>query len=236
MKLLLLLLLTPIFMFAKVYYAKVEPYETVTLKSAVSALVVDVDLEAEGSVVVQKRVIHLDDTMDRLNLKTSKETLGILQETLKRQKSYFQRIDRLKTTSETQKDAAYYTFASTKTQVLEMQYRVAQLEDSIDKKSIILQNTYLYEVLVRKGDYVNPGSPLAKVADTSKAKLVLYLDTDTLADLQTKRIYIDGKETAYRVDKVWTVADEKYISAYRAEIYLPAPEARFSQLVKVEFK
>ena len=56
---LLLLSITPLFLFAKVHYAKLEPYESVTLKSAVSALVLDVDLEAEGSVVDQKRVIYL---------------------------------------------------------------------------------------------------------------------------------------------------------------------------------
>ena len=66
----LLLLFTPLFIFAKVHYAKVEPYESVTLKSAVSELVLDVDLEAEGSVVDQKRVIYLDDSLDKINLRT----------------------------------------------------------------------------------------------------------------------------------------------------------------------
>jgi hypothetical protein len=32
------------------------------------------------------------------------------------------------------------------------------------------------------------------------------------------------------------VADEKFISSYRAEIYIPAPEGSFSKLVKVEIK
>ena len=69
---LLFLLVSPLLLFAKIHYAKVEPYESVTLKSAVSALVMDVDLEAEGSVVDQKRVIYLDDRLDKINLQTSK--------------------------------------------------------------------------------------------------------------------------------------------------------------------
>lgn len=233
---LLLLLLTPVFIFAKIHYAKVEPYESVTLKSAVSALVIDVDLELEGSVVDRKRVIHLDDRMDTLNLKISKETLLILRETLKRQESYFQRINKLNTASETQKDNAFYSFASTKTQVLEMQYKIDQLEDSIEKKSIVLDHKYLYEIMVRQGDYVNPGSPLAKVVDASRAKLVLFLDREEIAGIEEKTVYIDGKETTYKVNKIWSVADEKYISSYRAEIYMPAPKGTFSKLVKVEFK
>ncbi|EIF51876.1 hypothetical protein [Sulfurovum sp. AR] len=231
-----LLLLTPLVIFAKVHYAKVEPYESVTLKSAVSALVMDVDLEAEGSVVDQKRVIYLDDYLDKVNLKTSKENLLILHETLKRKESYFHRIDKLKTTSAAQKDDAFYSFAAAKTQYLDMQYKIAQLEDSIEKKSIVLKNMYLYEIMVRKGDYVTPGSPLAKVVDASRAKLVLFLEPEELDKIEQKTVYLNGEKTLYKVDKVWSVADEKFISSYRAEIYIPAPEGSFSELLKVEIK
>ena len=232
----LLLLFTPLLIFAKVHYAKVEPYESVVLKSAVSALVMDVDLEAEGSIVDQKRVIYLDDHLDKINLKTSNETLLILHETLKRQESYFQRMDKLKTASTTQKDNAFYSFASAKTQYLDMQYKIAQLEDSIEKKSIELHNMYLYEIMVRKGDYVTPGSPLASIVDASRAKLVLFLEPSELEEIEQKTVYLNGEKTEYKVDKVWRVADEKFISSYRAEIYITAPKGSFSQLMKVEVK
>jgi len=231
-----LLLLTPLLLFSKVHYAKVEPYESVILKSAVSALVMDVDLEAEGSVVDQKRVIYLDDRLDKINLQTSNENLLILHETLKRQESYFKRIDKLKTASTNQKDIAFYSFASTQTQYLEMQYKIAQLKDSIEKKSIVLDHMYLYEIIVRKGDYVSPGSPLARVVDIKRAKLVLFLEPEELTGIDKKKVYLNGEETAYKVDKVWRVADEKFISSYRAEIYIPTPEGLFSKLMKVEIK
>jgi multidrug resistance efflux pump len=231
-----LLLLTPLLLFAKVHYAKVEPYESVVLKSAVSALVMDVDLDAEGTMVEGKRVVYLDDSLDKINLKISKESLLILHETLKRQESYFQRIDKLKTASTTQKDNAFYGYASAKTQYLDMQYKIAQLEDSIEKKSIVLDHMYLYEVMVREGDYVAPGTPLASVVDASRAKLVLFLEPDELEQLEQKTVYLDGEKTEYKVDKVWRVADEKFISSYRAEIYIPAPEGSFSKLMKVEIK
>lgn len=233
---LLLLLLSPLLLFAKVHYAKVEPYESVILKSAVSALVMDVDLDAEGSVVDQKRVIYLDDRLDKINLQTSKENLLIIQDTLQRQESYFQRIDKLKTTSTAQKDNAFYSFASSKTQYLDMKYKIAQLEDSISKKSIILDNQYLYKLMVRKGDFVNPGTALAEVQDATKAKLVLFLEPEELANIDEKNVYLNGKKTDYKVNKVWKVADEKFISSYRAEIYMPAPSGAFSKLMKVEIK
>jgi hypothetical protein len=232
----LLLLFTPIFIFAKVHYAKVEPYESVVLKSAVSALVMDVDLDAEGTMVEGKRVVYLDDNLDKINLETSKENLLIMHETLKRQESYFQRIDKLKTASTTQKDNAFFTFASAKTQYLDMQYKIAQLEDSIGKKSIVLNHLYLYEIMVRKGDFVAPGSPLARVVDASRAKLVLFLEPDELENVDQKTVYLNGEKTEYKVDKVWRVADEKFISSYRAEIYITAPTGSFSKLIKVEIK
>ncbi len=233
---LFLLLLSPLLLFAKVHYAKVEPFESVILKSAVSALVMDVDLEAEGSVVDQKRVIYLDDRLDKINLKTSNENLLIIHETLKRQESYFQRIDKLKTTSTAQKDNAFFSFASSKTQYLDMQYKVAQLEDSISKKSIVLNNKYLYKLMVRKGDFVNPGTALAEVQDATKAKLVLFLEPEELEKIDEKSVYLNGEKTEYKVNKVWKVADEKFISSYRAEIYMPAPSGAFSKLMKVEIK
>ena len=231
-----LLIFAPFLLFAKIHYAKVEPYETAVLKSAVSALVVDVDLAAEGSVVDQKRVIYLDDRLDKINLKASQENFIILHETLKRQEAYFQRIDKLKTASIAQKDNAFYNFASAKTQYLDMGYKIAQLKDSIEKKSIVLHRMYVYEIMVRQGDFVSPGTPLAKVVDIDRAKLVLFLEPSEVDEIEKKEVYLNDQKTQYKVNKVWKVADEKFISSYRAEIYIAAPEMSFSKLMKVEIK
>jgi hypothetical protein len=90
--------------------------------------------------------------------------------------------------------------------------------------------------MVREGDYVSPGTPLARVDDAKHAKLVLYLEPEELQNIEQKTVYLNGKKTAYRVDKVWRIADEKFISSYRAEIYIPAPKGHFSELMKVELK
>ncbi|WP_294956102.1 hypothetical protein [Sulfurovum sp.] len=256
--------LLPLFVFAKVHYAKVEPYESVVLKSAVSGLVLEADLDAEGTLVEDKRVIHLDDVMDNINLKDSQRSVqlldrmisinqdiaGSLKNTVNRQEGYFQRISKLSTASKTQKDNAYNNYTSAKTQYLstrekivslekqliDLKYKVALLSNTIGKKSIVLKQKYLYKLMVRKGDFVNPGTPLAEVQDVSRAKLVLFLEPEELKNAKEKTVYIDGKKTVYRVNKVWNVADEKFISSYRAEIYLPAPKERFSKLLKVELK
>lgn len=260
----LLLLITPLFIFAKVHYAKVEPFENIILKSAVSALVVNVDLDSEGKMVSSTRVIHLDDSLDKVNLESSEKSVALLEEmlkinqdiaqslksTVKRQESYYLRINKLSTASKTQKDNAYSSFASAKTQylgirekivnlekqILDMHYKIAQLKDSISKKSLVLKDKYLYKLIVRAGDFVATGSPLAQVADVSKAKLVLFLESDELDGVEEKNVYLNGKKTDYQVNKVWKVSDEKFISSYRAEIYISAPKEMFSKLMKVEIK
>lgn len=261
---LLLLFLSPLLLVAKVHYAKLEPYDVVTVKSAVSAQVVDVALTLEGSNINHQRVIHLDDRLDIQNLENSKRSLELLkqmheinrdlqkslEETAKRQQEYYERISVLATASKTQKDNAFASYTSAKTQalgtkekvlnlekqILDMKYMIAQLEDSIDKKSIVLHEQYLYKLAVRKGDFVAPGSPLATVHDASRAKLILYLDPEELEGIEHKSVFLDDVKTVYKVDKIWKVADEKFISSYRAEIYLPAPKNSFSKLIKVEIK
>jgi len=261
---LFLLLFTPLLVFAKVHYAKVEPYESVVLKSAVSGLIVDVDLDAEGQLINGRRVIHIDDALDKTNLDDTKESIELLKQMLginreiasslagsvKRQEGYFNRISKLSTASKTQKDNAYSTFTSVKTQylttkekivslqkqILDMKYKASQLEDTLVKKSIIPENKYLYKLMVRKGDFVAPGSALATMQDASRAKLVLFLEPEELKGIKTKTVFINDERTNYKVGKVWRVADEKFISSYRAEIYIPAPKNAFSKLVKVEVK
>ena len=249
---------------AKAHYARVEPYESVVLKAAVSGQVLEADLDAEGTMVSDARIIHIDDLLDKVKLEDTRQSMGLLEEmlalneeiaqalleTVKRQKSYYDRISVLPTASRTHKDNAYSAYASAKTQylgtkekiaslkkqLLDMRYKVKMLEDTIAKKSVILKQKYLYKLMVREGDFVAPGTPLARVDDATRAKLVLFLEPEESVGVKQKTVYLNGKRTDYKVNKVWRVADEKFISSYRAEIYIPAPQSHFSELVKVELK
>jgi multidrug resistance efflux pump len=226
--------------------------------------VVNVNLDAEGTLINNQRIIHIDDMLDKINFSDTKKSIELLEEmlkinneianslkeTVKRQKGYFFRISKLSTTSKTQKDNAYNSFTSAKTQylttkekivslkkqILDMIYKASKLEDTLSKKSIIPTNKYLYKLMVRKGDFVAPGSALAQLQDISRAKLVLFLEAEEIKDIEDKTIYFNGKKTKYKIDKVWNVTDEKFISSYRAEIYIPSPKNLFSKLIKVEIK
>lgn len=88
---------------------------------------------------------------------------------------------------------------------------------------------------MKKGDYVNVGTSLVDAYDVSKGKLTIYLSREDVDLAKTGVMLLDGKESNIKVDKIWDVADTQNISAYKAEILIPAPK-RFSQLIKVEFK
>jgi len=258
------LLLTPILLSAKVHYAKVEPFEKITLKSAVSAQVTEAKLSLEGTTVSLNTIIQLDAKLDKIKLsssqsslklinsmlKTNKNILSALSESLNRQKAYYNRISNINTASKTQKDNAFYGYTNAKIQYfstkekidslkkqrLDLNYEIARLKDSISKKSIKVNNKFLYKLLVNKGDFVNMGTPLAQVKDLSSAKLVLFLESAELENIKEKTIYIDEKASEYKISKIWKVADEKFISSYRTEIIIKNPKESFSKLLKVEFK
>ncbi len=259
----LLLLVLPLFLFGKVHYAKVEPLERATIKASVGGAITKVDLSAEGQIAGDDVVIQIDDAMDRASLASSKESLTLFKETLKinneilkgleksytLKKDYFERIDVLESSTQTQKDNAYSALiaaknqllgtqekiANLKKQILDLEYKIDMLQDSIAKKSINLQGRYLYKIMVRAGEFASPGMALAVADDLSKAKLILYLDRDELKGIANKKAYIDGSEEGVAISRIWKEADEKFISAYRAEIILE-PKYPFSSLLKVEVK
>jgi len=263
MRYLCLLLISPLVLFAKVHYAKVEPYESITLKSAVSAQVTMTKRGLEGTNVQQATIIQLDDKLDKVDLKstqaslklinsmikTNQSILSALGDSLGRHKAYYQRIEGLSTASKTQKDNAFYGYINTKTQYfstkekidslkkqqLDLRYKIAQLKDKIDKKEIKIKKKFLYKLLVSDGDFVNPGVALAQLKDLTRAKLVLFLEQEELKGIKKRTIYLNDQPTEYKIDKIWSVTDEKFISSYRTEILIK-PHNNFSELLKVEFK
>ena len=265
-KILLTTMLLTFYAFAGEHYARVEPWERVTLKAAASGTILEADTSLEGRKIEDARIVHIDDALDRKELDNTRRSRELIARTLeltrqmipgleeswKRQKGYYERMRVLSTASQTQKDQAYQgmvgaqnQYLSTKEKalnlektLLDLDYKIATLEDRIAKKNVRLKNRYLYKLMVRKGEYANPGMALAVVDDLSRAKLVLYLSPEEVAAVRSgkAKILVDGKESAEGFSKIWDETDEKYISSYRAELPIPAGSRPFSSLVKVEIR
>lgn len=262
-KLYLLLLLPFLPLCAKEYFAKVEPYEIRNVASNVSGIVTQADEMREGSVLNDAPYIRIDDELDRVDLGKTRKKIELLERAIAHnaemianyekmatmKSANYERVQALKMRSQVEKDREFYDLLGTqnqlialqketenmKIQVNDLQLHERRLERTIKDKTLSAPGYLLYALLVKEDQVVNPGTPLAQVADVSRAKLTLYIDSGDRKGIKQKTVYIDGKKTAYRIDRLWNVADAKQLSSYRAEIIIEAPE-RFSRLVKVEFK
>jgi multidrug resistance efflux pump len=264
MKTLLILLLTPLLLFSKDHYAKLEPIENLTIKSAVSAEVIHIKRALEGKLVKNSTIIELDSKLDKTRIdsihrsldiiermiQTNETILSLFEESKQRQEEYYYRLSNMQSVSQTKKDNAFYTYTNSRTQYfstqekidslhkqrVDLNYEIARLQESIAKKSIQVHHKFIDKLLVNKGDYVNMGTPLLQLKDLSSAKLVLFLEADEIEMVKNKTIYIDEKKTPYKISKIWKVSDDKFISSYRTEIIIKNPKQSFSKLLKVEFK
>ncbi|NOX14828.1 MAG: hypothetical protein GXP61_02135 [Epsilonproteobacteria bacterium] len=264
MKYLMFIVLASIGLNATVYYAKVEPVQKYSIKSAVSGKVLSSLDDMEGRVSNGKVLIHLDDVLNIEDLKNSKENLktlekmiSITRQNLKNAKKVFDireknysKIKNLKTKSRVEKDNELINSVNSQNQVLalmsnlenlknqknDLRYKIVTLKDVISKKSIRVPKEYfIYKLYSRKGGFVGIGAPLVDAYDISRAKLTVFVSKEDYELAKNGVIYINNKPTTYKVDKLWDTADTQNISSYKAEIIIPAPKV-FSKLLKVEFR
>jgi len=249
---------------ASEYFAKAQPVDEFSLKSSVSGQVLKVDEAQEGKVSKGSLIIMIDDKVNQLDLQASKDKLGFLESNIKLTKQSvnnaykamqiskrnYEKVKNLSSYSKVQKDAKLLSSISStnsyiqtktslenlKTQKADLVVRVATLQDTILKKNIrVEKGLFIYKLYPNVGDFVSMGSALLDSADISKARLTIYVTKEDLEEIENKKIFIDDKETNYKIDKLWNIADTKNISAYKTEIIIDKPKI-FSTLMKVEFR
>ncbi len=250
-------------LFAKEYYAKVEPIDIFTIASNVQGEVLQAEENMLGKKLTRNPYIVIDAKLDKLDLIATNEKIAVIQElieadlrimenlrdSLKRKEENYDKIKDLLVKSKTQKDAIYFDVIATKNQLLntqkeinnyksqlaDLRYKKERLQKSIADKVVANPGMVLYELLVKKAQVVNPATPLAKVADISKALLTIYVDANELEGVEKKSVYLDGKKTDYKVSRVSYITDSANISKYKVQIVID-PVKIFSKLVKVELK
>jgi len=247
--------------YAKVYYAKVEPFEIRDISSNVSGYVTYINEDLVGvkdsknvylridSELDTKELIYINDKLNYLKktINVNEKILENLSSSLEKKRENYKKVISLKFKSSVEKDREYYDLISNenlnlntqkeiqnlKVQITDLKFRKAQLEKNIKDKVLSTDGMVLYSILVKPGQVVGISTPLAKLADTSKAILTIYLDEVDVDAAKDKIIYIDGEKTSYKISRVLTIADTKNISKYMAQIVMTSPKL-FSKLVKVE--
>ena len=249
--------------FANIYYSKAEPYELRKISSNVSGEVIFTNENMLGKKLSTKPYIIIDSQLDKdeLNaikqklkyykkiLENNKVILANLEKTLELKRKNYKRVKALKIRSQIEKDNEYYnlinsenSYISTQKEISNLKINIADLElrkkqllKTIHDKSLSEKGFVLYSIEVKPGQVVSFATPLATIADTSKALLTIYLDDEDLAHLDKKKVYLNDKKTDYKINRVVNIADTKNISKYKAQIIIKAPKI-FSKLVKVELK
>ena len=263
MKFIAILFLLNTLLFSKIYYAKVEPYEIRNISSNVSGLILFTDEDMIGKKLSSNSYIKIDSELDIKELKyikdkliylnstvgTNEKVLKNLKELLEKKRANYEKVKVLKIKSSVEKDREFYDLIasenqylntvkeinSLKIQIADLELRKTHLLRSVKDKNLNAEGFILYSISVKVGQVVGISTPLAKVADTSKAKLTIYLDEEDLIDINSKSIYLDGVKSEYKVSRVLNIADEKNISKYMAQIIIKSPKI-FSKLVKIELK
>lgn len=263
MKTLFVLFVTFTLSYAKVYYSKVQPYEIRDISSNVSGLVLFSDEDMIGKKLLAKPYIRIDAQLDNQELEFIEDKLKYLadiiavnenilinlKKSLEKKRANYKRIESLKIKSVVEKDREFHDLISSenlflstqkeiqnlKVQIVDLKLRRAQLKRSVSDKNLVAKDFILYELLVKEGQVVGVATPLAKVADVSKAILTIYLDEPDVLDAKEKILYLNGEKTTYKISRLLKIADGKNISKYMAQIIIKSPKL-FSKLMKIELK
>jgi len=262
-KILLILCLSMVTLFGGVYYSKVEPYEVRDISSNVSGEVIFTNEDLVGKKLKDELFIKIDDRLDideLLSIKRkirylegtlilTEQTVVDLEKVLDKKNVNYNKIKDLIIKSQIDKDKEFYDMVSSKIslintkkeienlkiQILDLKFKKQQLLKKIEDKNFKAKGFVLYSLFVKPGKVVTPSMLLAKIADTSKAILTIYVDEKELADLDKKTVYLDDKKTYYKPRRVLNIADSKNISKYKVQIVINPPKV-FSKLMKVELK
>ena len=263
MKILVFLFFVSVLSHAKVYYSKVQPYEIRDISSNVSGVVLYTNENIIGKKLSSKPYIRIDSQLDRQELefiedkllylqniiRTNENVLKNQEKALVKKRKNYKRIESLKIKSVVEKDREFYDLINSenqflntqkeiqnlKVQIIDLKLRRAKLQKSVKDKSLSAKGFVLYAVMVKPGQVVGVSTPLAKVADISKAILTIYLDEEDVEGAKKKVVYIDGRRTSYKISRLQNIADLKNISKYMAQIVIDPPKL-FSKLVKIELK
>ncbi len=226
-------LLLPIFLFANNYIAKIEPKDEFSIYANANGEITFLDKTKEMS-MVNGVIVRIDNALEKENLNLYQTQLKLLNEKLVILENYYNKYKTITGKSDYEKDEKYMQIIELKNSIKNLELSITNTKDILNKKEITLNNLYLKEFIVNKYDYVNAGTKIATAYDTSKAKLVLYLNKEDYKDIKSKEIHLDGKKSNATIKKLDITPDKTFISAYKAEIEIDSKD--FGQSVNVEFK
>ena len=235
MKILTLFLLTITTIFASEYYAKLEPIESYQIKSAVSGKVIYSNSKIEGLKANNSTIIEIDSMVNKVELEQSRNKLKYIDEMIKIETNNYDRLNQVSSKSAFEKDTQKLKVINLESLKADMIVKIDTLKDIISNKKLIEKSNYVFNIAVKEGDYVNPGTLLYEAKDLSKGKLEIFVPIAQIEEIKNKEIFLNGVKSDIKISKIYEIADSTNISSYKVELILDNVKI-FSRLVKIEFK
>lgn len=220
---------------ANEYYAKLEPIDSFQVKSAVSGKVIYSNSKIEGLQANNSTIIEIDSLVNKVELEQSKNKLKFIDEMLEIEKNNYNRLNQVTSKSEFEKDTQKLKVINLESAKADMIIKIESLKDTISNKKLVEKSNYIFNIAVKDGDYVSPGTLLYESKDLSKGKLEIFVPIAQIEEIKNKDIYLDGIKSNVKISKIYDVADDTNISAYKVELIIEDVKI-FSRLVKIEFK
>jgi TfoX/Sxy family transcriptional regulator of competence genes len=216
------------------YYGKLEPIYTYNIKSSVAGKVIYTNDKLEAKIANNSVVVKIDNKLNQIELSQTKIKLQHLQQILKIQKDTLKSFNKVSSKSKLEKDSQKITILNTSATISDLSIKIATLQDTIKNKTLKEKSSYISNIFVKEGDWVNRGTLLYSTSDLSKAKLEIFVSIKDIETITNKTIFLDGKKTDLKIDKIYQTTDTKHISAYKVNIIVPQIKV-FSKLVKINF-
>lgn len=221
--------------FASEYYAKLEAIETYKIKAAVSGKVLYSNENIEGKFAKNSLIIELDSKVNKIDLQQAKNKLKYINEMIEIEDKNYNRMKKVSSKSGFEKDTQKLKVVNLKSTKADIIAKIENLKDTISNKKLIEKSNYIFNIEVKKGDFVNPGTLLYETRDLSKAKLEFFVPISKIDEIKTKSIYLDGKKSDIKINKIYSLSDSSHISSYKVQLLVNKVD-KFSRLVKIEFK
>ncbi len=239
-KLILIGLLTISSLFAKDYMAKIEPFEKYEIKSEVSGVVKSSKKEFETKFIkMNQTLIEINSEDEQIALQRTRESLKVQKEIVRIREKNYNSKNRVVNMSRYEKNNEKLDFLEAKKELISLQQEIKRLKREMNKKVFKLQNRYIHKIYVNHGEYVNQGDKLFDSFDITKQKITLYLTLTEIEKLPLKKIFIDGKQSSFKVHKISRIKDEIRVSRYKVEFIKDNKELEnyfFNKVVKVQLK
>ena len=239
-KILIILVFSFGFLFAKEYMAKIEAFEKYEIKSQTSGRVEFVNKELESQFVkMNKTLIQINSKDEEIELEKQKNSLAVQREIVKIKQRNYSAKNRISQMSRYEKEREKLDFLESKKELVLIQEEIKRLKNEISKKKLEVKNKYIHKIYVNKSEYVTLGDNLYDSFDISKQKITLYLTLDEIKNMDEKSVYIDGLKSDFRIHKILKIKDEIRVSRYKVEFIKENKELEnyfFDKIVKVELR